>query len=183
MFNLTATYRIESNFSGYYEASGNFEWRRNESFDENADFSGDENMKLAAALISNCGGSSRRLDFIKEMQNYGEVDVYGGCGKKCNVKGIACKEMIAREYKFYLAFENSFCKDYITEKFFETLRFEIVPVVMGDGFYEYYVSYILKENLRFLTYLLFRQKCITKIILRNNYIFFLIFLRFQNLVI
>jgi hypothetical protein len=145
VFNLSSTYRIDSNFPGFYESMANFEWRRNESFDENADFSGGgSRVKLAAALITNCGGSSGRLDLIREMQKYGgEVDVFGACGRKCGMEGKACKAMIAREYKFYLAFENSLCKDYITEKFFETLNFEIVPVVLGDGFYEYYVLFIV----------------------------------------
>lgn len=37
-----------------------------------------------------------------------------------------------REYRFYLAFENSNCKEYITEKFFVTaLGHNILPIVMG----------------------------------------------------
>ena len=36
------------------------------------------------------------------------------------------------QYKFYLAFENHNCQDYITEKFFNVIRRgDIVPVVMG----------------------------------------------------
>lgn len=43
-----------------------------------------------------------------------------------------CLEMLDHEYKFYLAFENSNCKDYITEKFFATaLQRNILPIVMG----------------------------------------------------
>ncbi len=33
-------------------------------------------------------------------------------------------------FKFYLAFENALCKDYVTEKFFARIG-HILPVVMG----------------------------------------------------
>ncbi len=36
-----------------------------------------------------------------------------------------------REYKFYLAFENSFCDDYVSEKFWRTMTMYLVPIVMG----------------------------------------------------
>merc|ERR1712032_531008 len=37
--------------------------------------------------------------------------------------------------KFFLAFENSICTDYVTEKFFRTLSRLIVPVVLGGANY------------------------------------------------
>ena len=40
-------------------------------------------------------------------------------------------EMALSEYKFYLAFENSECDDYVTEKYWRTLKTGAVPVVMG----------------------------------------------------
>ena len=36
---------------------------------------------------------------------------------------------------FYLAFENSNCKDYATEKFYSSLDMAIVPIVMGGANY------------------------------------------------
>ena len=46
--------------------------------------------------------------------------------------------MLDRDYKFYLAFENSNCMDYITEKFFDTgLQQNILPIVMGASEDEY----------------------------------------------
>ncbi len=73
--------------------------------------------------------------------NFIQIDVYGKCGRKKCPLNEDCKAFISKEYKFYLAFENSVCTDYITEKFFNILRHDIVPVVWGGGNYEYYVSY------------------------------------------
>jgi alpha-1,3-fucosyltransferase len=45
-------------------------------------------------------------------------------------------EMMERDYKFYLAFENAICPDYVTEKFYNTLLFSTVPIVYGGADYE-----------------------------------------------
>ena len=123
-----------------------FKWELNENFDENQDFSSNK-YYLAAAVISNCHDKSNRLEYIKELKKYIQVDFYGSCGdKKCpiyytnsSIKEDDCKRIIFKEYKFFLAFENTFCKDYITEKFFHTLNHSIIPVVRGLGNYNLYV--------------------------------------------
>ena len=47
---------------------------------------------------------------------YISVDTYGQCGElKCD---SCCFQTLQKDYKFYLAFENSNCRDYITEKLF-----------------------------------------------------------------
>lgn len=63
-----------------------------------------------------------------------QVDIYGKCGDlKCSRDAMdKCYEMLQTDYKFYLAFENSNCVDYITEKLFENaLQFGVLPIVMG----------------------------------------------------
>ncbi len=63
-----------------------------------------------------------------------QVDIYGSCGQyKCSRSTAnKCFDILDRDYKFYLAFENSNCKDYITEKFFvNALNRNILPIVMG----------------------------------------------------
>ena len=72
------------------------------------------------------------------------VDVLGNCGKKKLNESVAecaksyndtCIRELMSEYKFYLSFENSLCKDYITEKFFKVLDLPVIPVVYGAGNY------------------------------------------------
>ena len=43
--------------------------------------------------------------------------------------------MVERDYYFYLSFENSICADYVTEKFFNAMTKNIVPIVFGGTDY------------------------------------------------
>jgi len=49
--------------------------------------------------------------------------------------GSDCHDLVERQYKFYLAFENSICDEYVTEKFFDMIGRNIVPVVLGGADY------------------------------------------------
>ena len=89
----------------------------------------------AAWFVSNCETEGRREDYVDELRKYMTVDIYGACGEhKCSRSVYKeCYEMVEKEYKFYLAFENSVCKDYISEKLFRILNYDVVPVVYGDS--------------------------------------------------
>ncbi|KAF2368339.1 Lipid droplet-associated hydrolase [Trinorchestia longiramus] len=78
---------------------------------------------------------------VQNLQKYIPVDVFGKCGTKSCPKHKdhnpdECFRLVEKKYKFYFAFENSLCDNYITEKFFGAARFDIVPVVYGLGAYE-----------------------------------------------
>ena len=72
--------------------------------------------KMATWFVSNCGAPSGRSNYVKELQKYISVDIYGRCGKPCSKRQKRCFEQLNTDYKFYLSFENTNCKDYITEK-------------------------------------------------------------------
>ena len=96
--------------------------------------------KFAAALISDCKTSSARGPLIDRLRKFVSVDVYGKCGTStCPPNGADCRAHIASQYKFFMAFENSLCSEYVTEKFFRTLNYDIVPVVLGYGDYARFV--------------------------------------------
>lgn len=61
------------------------------------------------------------------------MDIYGFCGSlECTRRNVSCFKLLDRDYKFYLAFENSNCRDYITEKFYvNSLQYNVLPIVMG----------------------------------------------------
>ena len=96
--------------------------------------------KLAVWSVSHCG--LLRDDFVRKLTKYINVDIFGACSKlfkrteTCPRSSSACRQKLMR-YKFYLAFENAFCVDYITEKYWYTpFDHNMIPVVMGGAAYE-----------------------------------------------
>ena len=73
-----------------------------------------------------------REGLVRALLPHIRVDVYGSCGKlKCDpATPEKCYEMVNQTYKFYLSLENSVCRDYLTEKFYNLLPYNVIPVVL-----------------------------------------------------
>ena len=112
---------------------------------------GVENKKIAtkdskrnstvAWMVSNCLTESNREGYVEQLKEFINIDIFGGCyynedSLECGKDDAqGCWDKIASQYKFYLAFENSICKDYVTEKFFDPFQRNIIPIVLGGANY------------------------------------------------
>ncbi|NXC86251.1 FUT7 fucosyltransferase, partial [Cercotrichas coryphoeus] len=85
---------------------------------------------LVSWVISNYHRTQKRAEVYKNLSRYLHVNIYG----KANNKPL-CKDCLLptiSKSKFYLAFENSIHRDYITEKLWRnSLLAGTVPVVLG----------------------------------------------------
>jgi len=124
-FNFSATYTKDSDFTSLYWLDSGLYWQKSNSTKNNDDIFASK-LEFAATLISSCGAPSSRSSYINELQNYIAINLYGKCGRPCP-SDQNCREYISKKYKFFLVFENSICRDYITEKFFNTLKYDIIP--------------------------------------------------------
>lgn len=89
---------------------------------------------VVAWVVSNCHNAVSRRDVLaKKLSKHVKVDIYGKCGDKNCPED--CFDMIERNYKFYLSFENSYCRDYTTEKLYKMLQRNLIPIVYGGGNY------------------------------------------------
>ncbi|XP_045613892.1 alpha-(1,3)-fucosyltransferase C isoform X2 [Procambarus clarkii] len=100
--------------------------------------------RVVAWMSSHCPTRSRREEYVTELKRYLQVDTYGRCGDlKCgprHVMGGECWERVLQpNYSFYLAMENAVCDDYITEKLYNPLVYNLVPVVWGGANYSRYL--------------------------------------------
>ena len=149
-FNWTMTYRQDSTVTIPYGKLRKLKEHPNngERLDQLIDKFGENNKHLAerkgnssvrlAWMVSNCLTKSNREGYVEALKKFIDVDVFGSCykdSKKCEKDGSDnCWNYISDQYKFYLSFENSLCNDYITEKFWELLKRNIVPIVLGKLF-------------------------------------------------
>ena len=137
-FNLTMTYRRDSDVINPY---GWFEPLVSPKMDTAVALNYAANKtKLCAWFVSNCESTrSGRIELAEHLAHFIDLDVYGRCGHlRCpRSKHADCMRLVESKYKFYLSLENSFCLDYITEKFFDVLQYHIVPIVVDlHGHYE-----------------------------------------------
>ncbi|XP_013385410.1 alpha-(1,3)-fucosyltransferase C-like [Lingula anatina] len=88
---------------------------------------------LVAWMVSNCRTLSKREKYVEELDKYIPVDVYGRCGPlACERRSKRCSKILS-DYKFYLAFENSLSKDYVTEKFFNMIPMNVIPITRSGA--------------------------------------------------
>ncbi|CAH1786122.1 unnamed protein product [Owenia fusiformis] len=130
-FNYTMTYRHDSDIPIVYGKFKQYDSLPQSRIEKNY---AEGKTKKIAWFISHCYDNNGRMNYAKKLQEYIDVDIYGNCGdKECpRNKMQQCYEMLKKDYKFYLAFENTNCRDYITEKLFSNaLMNDVVPVVMG----------------------------------------------------
>nr|KAG5685560.1 hypothetical protein BaRGS_032422 [Batillaria attramentaria] len=96
--------------------------------------------KNAAWFVSNCNRpESKRKEYAEELSKFIDVDIYGRCGPlDCPKENQSqCINLLNSTYRYYLAFENSFCKDYVTEKIFDQFKgVHVIPVVRGGADYK-----------------------------------------------
>ena len=136
LFNLTFSY-LKDPRTDIYSPYGSFSKRNivDESLVPSLDAL-KKKTKLVAWLLSNCKAPSARYEYAELLGEHVQIDIFGKCGNDSCPKSERCVEILDRDYLFYLAFENGYCRDYITEKAFRTLgATNMVPIVLGGANY------------------------------------------------
>ncbi|XP_033726433.1 alpha-(1,3)-fucosyltransferase C-like [Pecten maximus] len=145
--NWTISYRRDADFTNLY---GTMLFK---------DVKGTERVRLKskwkdkmhgnAWFVSHPSVPSKRDQYANKLDTILNVDIYSRTGPKiCPTKEIKdCEKLISDKYKFYLSFENSLCRDYVTEKCFRiyAAQADVIPVVRGVTDYSVFVppnSYI-----------------------------------------
>uniref|UniRef100_A0A914VXQ6 Fucosyltransferase n=1 Tax=Plectus sambesii TaxID=2011161 RepID=A0A914VXQ6_9BILA len=144
--NWTMTYRHDSDIWYPYGYFATPDGIKPGLTDEELDKIWSQKTKNSSAtwLVSNCKtGNKRKLLVDKLIESGLTVDIWGGCGSPApacaglSMQGSECVKWLVQPYKFYISFENTNCPDYVTEKFFETLRSRYaIPIVMQRKLYE-----------------------------------------------
>ena len=102
-FDWIVSYRTDSDIHTPYGKviECNRSWKQRHSFERK--------NKSIAWFVSHWKTPSDRETYVKILGKYIDVDIYSKCGPlRCKRFGnYSCYKMIAKNYKFYLSFENS----------------------------------------------------------------------------
>ncbi|XP_035260227.1 4-galactosyl-N-acetylglucosaminide 3-alpha-L-fucosyltransferase 9 isoform X2 [Anguilla rostrata] len=123
LFNLTLNYRQDADIIVPY---GSIVATQKEE-----EFVVPSKSKLICWIVSNWNPEHIRVKYYNELYKYVEIHAYGQAfGEYVNDQNFF---PIIASCKFYLSFENSIHKDYITEKLYNPLAVGAVPIVLGPS--------------------------------------------------
>ncbi|KAL1254795.1 hypothetical protein QQF64_012856 [Cirrhinus molitorella] len=122
LFNLTASYRLDSDIPVPYG-------RLLEKTGEKTTYRIPHKNKLVCWIVSNWKAKYNRTQYYETFKQHIRIETYGQ-GFSKNISNEDYLNVVS-SCKFYLAFENSIHKDYITEKAYRPLVLGTVPVVLG----------------------------------------------------
>lgn len=89
------------------------------------------NRKFCSFVVSNTTGAPERERFFQLLSAYKQVD--SGGRYMNNVGGpVPNKREFIQNYKFNIAFENSMCDGYTTEKIMEPMQINSLPLYWGN---------------------------------------------------
>ncbi|KAF2903743.1 hypothetical protein ILUMI_02451 [Ignelater luminosus] len=133
IFNWTMSYRMDSEIPvprGRTVPVKPGEPTEIESFDT---WNKNKNQNVLIAIADlNCNESDKHWKYVKELKKYIAVVIYGRCGDTKCLESSTKDCSLLSQYKFYLAFEDSNCDEYLTEKLWlNTYAKNAVPIVMG----------------------------------------------------
>ncbi|UMM16169.1 hypothetical protein L5515_013295 [Caenorhabditis briggsae] len=139
-FNWTMSYRIDSDVFAPYGGL----LRNSELVKVNYAKIWRSKTKGTLWLVSNNNVNNKRKKIVEKLiENGMKVDLYGKVYNRepdnCPRDGAqeGCDERFQSPYKFVIAFENSNCKDYVTEKFWRKAeQYKMVPIVMSRKIYK-----------------------------------------------
>lgn len=106
-----------------------------------------KHKQLAVAwIVSHCYTINKREVYVQALQDelikyHLNIDIFGYCSKTiCADEEELCHAKLEENYYFYLAFENSFCEEYVSEKLLTATKHFMVPIVYGGADYTRFVN-------------------------------------------
>ncbi|XP_029964816.1 alpha-(1,3)-fucosyltransferase 4-like [Salarias fasciatus] len=136
IYNLTLNYREDSDIFlpvGYLIPNVLLDKVPQASLAHRLNSSSDPRPGFVAWVVSHWENRLERVRFYKLLKNHIKIDVFGHAGTRTLPKGRDSVVQMIRQYRFYLAFENSQHTDYITEKLWNAVQGGAIPVVLGPS--------------------------------------------------
>jgi len=133
LFNLTMTYTRTATVPWVYGSCKRLSPTDKPTYNASRNYAAGK-KHLVAWFVGHCRTSSRREVYAAALAEHIDVHKYGcGGGYSCpRWDNRRCHSVLLNnDYKFYLSFENSLCRDYATEKIWQILEINVVPIVLG----------------------------------------------------